>query len=92
MSPSTIPDVPIPLRARGRGRVAVLGLLAFLATPILADAARGLALATTRGAALSLRAVSTMAAPPATTFTATATSGSRRSCSRPPAMSSRCRR
>ena len=39
MSNSTVPDLPIRLRARGRGRVAVLGLLALLATPLLADAA-----------------------------------------------------
>ena len=55
MSPSTIPDWPITpivqtplgeapratgaLRARGLGRVAVLGLLAILATPLVADAA-----------------------------------------------------
>ena len=39
MSTSTIPDLPITRWARGRGRVAVLGLLAILATPILADAA-----------------------------------------------------
>jgi hypothetical protein len=38
MSTSTIPDLAITLRDRGRGRVAALGLLALLVTPIAADA------------------------------------------------------